>query len=203
MNLNYQVTLNSNYHHLSNINLSNITTNIPSNNSKARSNSLSKNPVNNISLLLQIKTHIIPNDDKFIKKSINSNQNQKKSDRNTPNKPKLISKCDLKQYLTFSGSKQLEINNIQQNIKTNYSTANNEKSNSCRINSESSITNIMNNITVNGSNKKTILEAMKSLRFQKSSLDHQKYALERLLKSKSNLFCLLVIYYGSNKIYVK
>jgi len=67
-----------------------------------------------------------------------------------------------------------------------------KKCNSYRINSESSITNIINcNVTAN-SNRNSVIEAMKALRYQKSSLDHQKYSLERLTKSKSNLFCLLV-----------
>lgn len=143
------------------------------------------------------------NDDKFTKKSINSKQYNKKSERNTPPKKlKTSTKCDLKQYLTFSGTKIPETSNIQQNIKAQYST-NNEKSYSHRINSESSITNILNINKVNGSNKNIVLEAMKSLKFQKSSIDHQKYSLERLSKSKSSLFCLLVIFDSSNKFYVR
>jgi hypothetical protein len=108
-------------------------------------------------------------------------------------------KSDLKQYLTFSGSKQ-EGNVIATNFKSNYSTANNEKCNSYRINSESSITNLIN--SNNGSNRKCIVEAMKVLKFQKSSLDHQKYAMEILTKSKANLFCLLISYDHTIKAFV-
>lgn len=127
----------------------------------------------------------------------------KKSDGNTPKQLKKNTKSDLKQYLTFSGSKQVDSNLLNQNIKPNYSTANNEKCNSYRINSESSIQNIMNTNSTNGSNKKLIIEAMKTLKYQKSSLDHQKYALERLTKSKSNYFSLLVYCDTTAKVYVK
>ncbi len=127
----------------------------------------------------------------------------KKSDGNTPKQVKKNSKSDLKQYLTFSGSKQSDPNQINQNIKMNYSTANYEKCNSYRINSENSITNIMNTNSINGSNRKQIIEAMKTLKFEKSSIDHQKYSLERLTKSKSNLFSIMVSYDSSVKNYVK
>jgi len=137
-------------------------------------------------------------DEKLLKQTIKPFV--KKSDGNTPKQMKKGQKCDLKQYLTFSGSKQNEqIANNPQNIKTNYSTANNEKCNSYRINSESSITNLINS---NNSNRKTVVEAMKALKFQKSSLDHQKHSLEVLMKSKSNLFSLLVGYDSTLKSYV-
>lgn len=132
----------------------------------------------------------------------NLKQFAKKTEGNTPKQIKKNSKSDLKQYLTFSGSKQSDPNHINHNIKMNYSTANYEKCNSYRINSENSFTNIMNTNSSNGSNRKQIIEAMKTLKFQKSSIDHQKLSLERLTKSKCNQFSILVSYDQSIKNYV-
>lgn len=135
-----------------------------------------------------------------MKQSIKSFNN--KSDGNTLEKLKKSNKTDLKTYLTFSVLHQPEANLINHNVKTNYLTANNEKCNSYRINSESSITNNINTNIANGSNRRSILEAMKVLKFQKSSLDHQKYSLERLTKSRSNLFCLMISFDQTTKNYV-
>jgi hypothetical protein len=123
-----------------------------------------------------------------------------KKSENTPKRIKKSSECGLKQYLTFSGTKP-EVNAI----KGNYSTANNEKCNSYRINSESSITNVVNISHSPGtvSNKKAIIEAMKVLKYQKSSLDHKKCSFDLLTKSKSNLFCLLVSFDQISKEFVK
>ena len=110
-------------------------------------------------------------------------------------------KSELKQILTFSGSNLHEMKVINKNLKIKYPTSKNEKCNSYWINSESSITNIANT-NMCGSNKKSIAEGLKSLRFHKSSIDHHKYSLERLTKSRSKLFCLMISYVPLTNNYV-
>lgn len=136
-----------------------------------------------------MKTSIMASvvDEKIFKQT--AKVSSKKPEGNTPKQLKKTGKTDLKQYLTFSGSKP-EVVTASTNLKGNYSTANNEKCNSYRINSESSISNLIN--SQNGSNKKQIVEAMKILSYQKSSLDHHKCAFDMLNKSKANVFSLLV-----------
>ncbi len=110
-------------------------------------------------------------------------------------------KNELKQYLTFSGTKE-HLHTPNNLVKSNYASnqSNHEKSNSFRINSENSGINIVNNVI--GSKKTSVIEAMKNLKFQKSSFDHQKYSLERLNKSKSKFFSLLVELDSNKKKYV-
>ena len=148
---------------------------------------------------MQIKPITNLNEEKIIKQSIKTFN--KKSDVNTPNKINQSNKNDLKQYLTFSESIFPDAILINQNLKTNYLTTNNEKCNSSRFNSESSFTNIIPTSSTT-SNRKTIIEAIKALRFQKSSLDHQKTCLEKLSKSKTILFSIMMIYDSNTKNYV-
>ena len=115
----------------------------------------------------------------------NSNKCIKKADKRKKND----SKSDLKQYLTFSGYKQNE-SNVNINItKTNYSTNNVQKSNSNRMNSESSVNS---GSDLSTTNKVVIAEALKVLKYPKSSIDHQKISLDKLNLAKGKLFILLI-----------
>lgn len=50
-----------------------------------------------------------------------------------------------------------------------------------------------NSTTIPG-NKEKIILSMRNLKFQRSSLDHQRYSYEKLILSKSKNFCILVNY---------
>jgi hypothetical protein len=58
-----------------------------------------------------------------------------------------------------------------------------------RVNSESSLANYFSMID---SNKLPIMEVMRHIKYQFSSLDHQKMAMEKLMRSKAKNFCLLI-----------
>ncbi len=59
------------------------------------------------------------------------------------------------------------------------------------VNSETSFhsNNSLGNIL---GNKEKIIEILKFLKFQKSSIDHQKYCYEKLYKNKTKNFCFIV-----------
>jgi hypothetical protein len=73
----------------------------------------------------------------------------------------------------------------------------NNTSNNNRVNSESSV-----NSMLQSSNKQIIIDAMSMLKFQISSLDHQKFSHDKLVKSKSKFFCLLISQDSTNKTFV-
>jgi hypothetical protein len=160
------------------------------------------------------------NSNKNIRKtSLTNNSNTSRSNTITtaPNINTLnrSTKGDLKHYLTYSDTAKIDLtssntflsrpfntNVSQQSISNFYANTSSSLSNSVmntqinndylniRVNSESSINSFLSSST--SSNKKTIIDAMKFLKFQSSSLDHQKFSLERLFRSKAKNFCLLI-----------
>jgi hypothetical protein len=119
---------------------------------------------------------------------------------------------DLKHFLTYSDTKispvQDHCNTIQ--LNSSYMIINNNPSNNvsfnCHFNQQNEVNPRVNSETSLShhlTNKHVIYDAMKFLRFQTSSLDHQRYTYEKLLKSKARYFCLLIGNDSSNKHYVK
>lgn len=171
------------------------------NSEKIRSNSFSKNQMN-VSILengiLKIMSHhainsgsshgsITGKDKKMVKNKSLAGVNSC-----TPSKAKTNSKSDLKQFLIYSESKPVSAQGLyEKNEKTEkeYTLSFNSSimDNKERVNSESSVSSLIAN-----SNKQIILEAMMELKFQTSSLDHQKFAYEKLYKSKAKFFSLLI-----------
>jgi len=117
-------------------------------------------------------------------------------------------KSDLKHLLVFSE----RVNNLtvlaKNNDVNNTSLINSKKKNfdsqkfsyninfsdkidpvNYRVNSESSLANYFSMID---SNKLPIMEVMRHIKYQFSSLDHQKMAMEKLMRSKAKNFCLLI-----------
>lgn len=88
--------------------------------------------------------------------------------------------------------------NETQKVFVNFNIAEKNDKNSInyRVNSESSLGNFF---SMNDSNKLKISEIMWHLKYQISSLDHQKIAIDKLLKSKSKNFCLLISEESSKK----
>lgn len=122
-------------------------------------------------------------------------KNWKPSGLTTPKKSKL-NKADLKHFLTYSDTKfennytKGSGNKMELNFNCNHDNI--------RVNSETSLSSLLTH-----SNKQVIEDAMKSLKFHPSSLDHQRYSLEKLTKSKSKFFCLLICQDSTEKFYVK
>ena len=118
---------------------------------------------------------------------------------------------DLKQFLTYSDTKLPVSNDHCNTIQLNSSYINNNANNvsnnvsfNChfnpseinpRVNSETSLSHHL-------TNKQIIYDAMKFLKFQTSSLDHQRFTYEKLFKSKARYFCLLIGNDSSGKTYV-
>lgn len=131
-------------------------------------------------------------------------------------------KSDLKHLLVFSESgilnninakkkNNLNYNNDIHNTSLIYSKNKNQENQKIsvnfnysdkfdlinyRVNSESSLVNFFSMVD---SNKLLIMDVMKHLKYQFSSLDHQKMAMEKLIKSKSKNFCLLISEESSKK----
>lgn len=117
-------------------------------------------------------------------------------------------KSDLKHLLVFSDSgtnnnlidKNNDFNNSSliniknknpdnQKFSFNFNFSDRSDPANYRVNSESSLANYFSIID---SNKLPIMEIMKHLKYQFSSLDHQKMSMEKLMRSKSKNFCLLI-----------
>lgn len=175
------------------------------NEEKVRSNSFSKNSQISIHAMSNVADHSkIEKVEKVDKLGKSNKGSVKQSGINTPKKNKLgVTKGDLKHYLIYSESKvndtkDLSNNNLNSmNSFASMTNLNNLISNSnllsdftnIRVNSETSVNNLLNPQI---SNKQIIQEALKFLKFQISSLDHQKFTLDKLHKSKAKLFCLLI-----------
>ena len=172
--LNYNFTNNnSNLHSISNIKDNMTTYEFLSNlNQKIMTKNNTNNSVNKFSRILTPVDSSNYNNSNFFNQFM-------------PNK---YSKSDLKQYLVFSDNNQIlkAKNNIDKKFDFNF---NDKLDSNDRVNSESSLYNYF---SLNESNKLYVIEIMKYLRYQFSSLDHQKLALEKITKSKSKNFCLLI-----------
>lgn len=191
----------------------NITNKAPTlNEEKIRSNSFSKNQMANTNSLININSATTSGiDTSKMRKSI------RQSGINTPKKSKIGITKDLKHFLVYSDNKinlnkeetakshlnkkRASINSNLQGYNTNHSNSSttnlNEISNiNNRVNSETSVNNVLYS-----SNKQIIFDSMAILKFQISSLDHQKFSFEKLNKSKAKFFCVL-IGIDPNKIYV-
>jgi len=145
--------------------------------------------------------------------NLNSNTNNNFNTTSSPNFNQISTqgrnnKPDLKHLLVFSESgnnpniieKNNEVNNTSlinlknknsdnQKFSFNFNFSDKIDPVNFRVNSESSLANY---IPVIDSNKLPIIDIMKHLKYQFSSLDHQKMAMEKLMRSKAKNFCLLI-----------
>jgi len=106
----------------------------------------------------------------------------------------LMHKKDLRQFLTYSDSKPKSIELSKSKNLFNYLiqiNSNGSSFNAESINPKFNSDHLVQNM-VKSSNRLVIIEAMKSLRFQISSLDHHKFAIDNLNRSKAKSFCLLI-----------
>jgi len=121
---------------------------------------------------------------------------------NIPFKSNLFNSSDFKssnfkQYLTHAYTKnnnQLIDSEKKLMTKFRINLSNYKEINeNPRLNSESSLNS--NNTICNANllgNKERITLSLKHLKFQKSSLDHQRYCFEKLYLSKAKSFCIAV-----------
>jgi len=125
-----------------------------------------------------------------------------KNSYKSASKNSMFKSKEIKQYLTYnSGSNKSKSFNFEVERKkpqpTKYfiNLSNCKDNKGAIINSESSLNsrNMINNRN-NSSNKDKIILALRYIKFQRSSLDHQRYCFEKLFKSKARNFCLQVAF---------
>lgn len=134
-----------------------------------------------------------------------------KIDTTTLSRNNILISHDIKQLLNHNTiqrnydsekKKPHKYNFMTQLISSSSQCSNSQCNSGNRINSETNWQNasqtsqfsLFSSVSPGLGNREKIAEAMRHLKIQKSSLDHQRYTYEKLFKSKAKCFCLVVGY---------